>query len=114
MSAAILNALKYIAKIHKEKDIVLPEIIKPIQDMRTQILGFENTMLRADEMMLALSISASKDLLAKKALDQIGALKGCDIHCSVTQYPQDISILRKLGLNLTCEPVLQTKLMFGH
>ena len=114
VSAAILNALKHIAKIHKEKDIVLPEIIKPIQDMRTQILGFENTMLRADEMMLALSISASKDLLAKKALDQIGALKGCDIHCSVTQYPQDISILRKLGLNLTCEPVLQTKLMFGH
>ena len=52
--------------------------------------------------------------LAKKALDQIGTLKGCDIHCPVTQYPQDISILRKLGLNLTCEPVLQTKLMFGH
>ncbi len=114
VSAAILNALKKLAGIAKEKDIVLPEIVRPVQDMRTQVLGFENTMLRADEMMLALAISASKDELAKKALDQIEKLKGCDIHCSVTQYPQDLSILRKLGMNVTCEPVLQTKLMFEH
>ncbi|MCQ2078713.1 MAG: DUF1846 domain-containing protein [archaeon] len=114
VSAAILNALKVMGGIDKEKDIVLRDIIKPVQDMRTQILGNENTMLRADEMMLALAISASKDELAKKALDQIGKLNGCDIHCSVTQYPQDLSILRKLGMNVTCEPVLQTRLMLNH
>lgn len=114
VSAAILNALKHMGGIEKEKDIVLREIIIPIQDMRTKILGNGNTMLRADEMMLALSISASKDGFAKKALDLIGRLDGCDIHCSVTQYPQDLSILRKLGMNVTCEPVLQARLMFGQ
>jgi len=114
VSAAILNALKKIGDIDKEVDIVLRDIIKPVQDMRTGILGNDSTMLRADEMMITLAISASKDELAKKALDQIGELIGCDIHCSVTLYPQDMSILKKLGMNVTSEPVPQTKLMYVH
>lgn len=81
--------------------------------MRTKVLGNDSTMLRADEMMVALAISASKDKDAERAYAKISELSGCDIHCSVTQYPQDLSILRKLGMNVTCEPVLQTKIQFG-
>ncbi len=114
VSAAIINALKALTGVNPKKDVVIREIIEPIQEMRTKVLGNDSTMLRADEMMLALAISASKDEEAKTSYDAIGQLRGCDIHCSVTQYPQDLSILRKLGLNVTCEPVLQTRIMFGN
>ena len=114
VSAAIINSLKALTGVDSKKDVVIREVIEPIQEMRTKVLGNDTTMLRADEMMLALAISASKDEEAKTSYEAIGQLRGCDVHCSVTQYPQDLSILRKLGLNVTCEPVLQTRLMFSN
>lgn len=113
VSAAIINALKELSGVKDYKYVVIRDVIEPIQEMRTNILGADTTMLRADEMMLALAVSASRDPAAAEAYAKIGELRGCDIHCSVTLYPQDRSILRKLGFNTTCEPVLQSALMYS-
>ena len=42
---------------------------------------------------------------AKKALEQLPALRGCQVHTSVMLSEVDIKIFKKLGVDLTSEPV---------
>ena len=41
---------------------------------------------------------------AKKALEQLGKLKGCEMHTSVILSEADERVLKKLQINLTSEP----------
>jgi large subunit ribosomal protein L18 len=50
--------------------------------------------------------------VAKKALDALKLLKGSELHSTVILSPVDTATLKKLGVNLTCEPVYQTKKLF--
>ena len=40
---------------------------------------------------------------------QLIHLRGCEMHSSVILSQVDIDTLRKVGINLTCEPRYQTK-----
>ncbi|MDR2698160.1 MAG: DUF1846 domain-containing protein [Candidatus Methanoplasma sp.] len=111
-SAAILNAVKTVAGIDDGVLLISPDILKPIQELKTKNLGFTNTTLHVDEMLIALSISAQTDPVAKAALEQIPKLRGCEMHSSVILSSVDDSILRRLGLNVTCEPVYQTNSLY--
>ena len=42
---------------------------------------------------------------AKCAIEQIPALRGCQVHTSVMLSEVDIKIFKKLGVDLTSEPV---------
>ena len=46
---------------------------------------------------------------ASKALAQIERLRGCELHSSVMLVDTDEQVLKKLGVNVTCEPVRRTK-----
>ena len=111
-SAALLNALKKIAGIDAEKEIISPEILAPIQTLKTQNLGNHNPRLHTDEVLIALAISAAKGADAKKAMDAIPKLRYSEVHSTVILSQVDTDIFRKLGLNLTCEPRYQTKKLF--
>ena len=104
-SAMILNALKTIAGMDDSIMLISPSILEPIQMLKTENLGFKNTKLHVDEMLIALSISAQIDPVAKAALEQLPKLRGCEMHSSVILSSVDESTLRRLGLNITCEPV---------
>ncbi|MCF0134573.1 MAG: DUF1846 domain-containing protein [Blautia sp.] len=104
-SALILNALKSLAGgIDEQKHLISPDALRPIQGLKTQYLGSKNPRLHIDETLIALSISASEDPDAKKALEQIPNLRGCQVHTSVMLSDVDILSFRKLGVELTCEP----------
>ena len=111
-SAAILNAIKTMAGLDDSILLISPDILKPIQELKIRDLGFGNTKLHVDEMLIALSISAQTDPAAKAALDQLPKLKGCEMHSSVILSSVDDSILRRLGLNITCEPAYQTNSLY--
>ena len=49
---------------------------------------------------------------AKKALDSIELLKGCEAHSTVILSQVDADVYRKIGMNLTCEPRYQTKKLY--
>ena len=55
--------------------------------------------------MIALSLAAVTNENAKKALEQLPALRGCQVHTSVMLSEVDIKIFKKLGVDLTSEPV---------
>ena len=111
-SAMLLNALKVFAHIPDEVHLISPEIIGPVQELKTRHLGNHNPRLHTDEVLVALSISAVTNPTAKRALEQLDKLKGCEVHSSVILAPVDENVMKKLGINLTCEPKYQTKKLF--
>ncbi len=111
-SALILNALKVLANISDETLLITKEVITPIQHLKTQHLGNKNPRLHVDEMLLALSISAINNPLAKQAMERLSMLKGAEMHSSVVLAPVDETTLKKLGIRLTCEPVYQSKQLY--
>ena len=111
-SAALINSIKALAGIDDDVLLMTPEVIEPIQDLKIKHLGNHNPRLHTDEVLVALAICAVTDPLAKKALDQISNLSGCEAHSTVMLSQVDINTLRKLGIHLTCEPKHQTKKLF--
>jgi uncharacterized protein (UPF0371 family) len=108
-AAVLLNALKELAGITHELHLVSPAAIEPIQRLKTDYLGSRNPRLHTDEILIALSISAATDEMAKLALDQIPRLKGLEAHSSVLLSSVDEQTFKRLGIRLTSEPKYEEK-----
>ncbi len=104
VSALLLNALKHFAGLADDVLLMSPNVIEPIMNLKVQHLGNNNPRIHTDETLLALSICANTDENAKKAMDQISSLRGCEVHSTVILSPVDERIFKRLGINLTCEP----------
>lgn len=111
-SAMLLNALKELAHIDDDINLLSPIAIEPIQELKTGLLGSRNPRLHTDEVLIALSISAATNDVAKKALKQVRKLKGCQVHTTVILSPVDETIFRKLGVEVTSEPIYSTKQLY--
>ena len=82
-----------------------PEAIEPIQDLKVRYLGGRNPRLHTDEVLIALTLAACCDDNARRSLEQLPKLKGCQVHTSVMLSEVDTKIFKKLGVDLTCEPI---------
>ena len=111
-SAMLLNALKYLAGLDDELLLISREIIEPIAELKVGHLGNRNPRLHTDEVLIALSICAVNDENAKKAFDMLPRLRNSEMHSSVILSQVDEGLLKKLGVNLTCEPIYQTKKLY--
>ena len=103
-SALLLNALKLLGGIPDELHLIAPVVINPIQRLKVEHLGNRNPRLHTDEVLIALSISATTNPAAELALAQLGKLRGCDVHSSVILSAVDEKVFKRLGVNLTCQP----------
>ena len=108
-AAMLLNALKHLAGIDDDIHLLSPESIEPIQTLKTKHLGSKNPRLHTDEVLIALSVSAAKDENARKALEQIKELAGCDVHTTTILGSVDEGIFRNLGVLVTSDPVFARK-----
>lgn len=111
-SAMLLNALKALAGIDDSVRLLAPESIEPIQTLKTAHLGSKNPRLHTDEVLIALAVSANGDDMARRALECLGDLRGCDVHTSTILGPVDEGIFRSLGVQVTNEPVYATKSLY--
>ncbi len=108
-AALLLNAVKALGGIPHERHLISPASIEPIQKLKVDYLGSSNPRLHTDEILIALSTCAASDEDAKRALEQLPKLKGCQVHTSVILSDVDIKTFKKLGIELTCEPVYEHK-----
>lgn len=108
-SAMLINVIKSFANIPDEIPLLSPAIIEPIQKLKTDSMGSRNPRLHVDEVLIALSICAATNPVAKAAVEQLPKLKGLEAHSSVMLASVDIQTFKKLGINMTCEPKSQTK-----
>lgn len=102
-SAALLNALKEATGLDDEIHLISPEVIEPLQSLKINHFGSKNPRLHMDETLIALSICAASDEIAKKALGGISLIRGSEAHSSVMLSAVDENVFKKLGINLTCE-----------
>ena len=108
-AALLLNTIKELAGIADEVHLVSPSAIQPIQHLKTEYLGSRNPRLHSDEVLIALSASAAENPLAQQAMEQLSYLKGSMAHASVKLSSADYKTFRKLGIDLTYEPVPEQK-----
>ena len=108
-SAALMNALKMAAGVPKELELVEASAIEPIQTLKTKYLGGRNPRLHSDETLIALSVSASVSERARRAMEQLPALRGAEAHSTVLMSSVDENVFRKLGIHLTCGPEIEAK-----
>lgn len=111
-AALLLNALKALAGIDHERNVISPEAIEPIQKLKVNYLGSKNPRLHTDEVLIALSVSAATDECAQLALDQLPRLKGCQAHTSVMVSPVDIQQFKRLSIQATFEAKYEKKPVF--
>ena len=108
-SALLLNALKVLGGISDDIRLISPVIIEPIQHLKVDHLGNRNPRLHTDEVLIALSICAATNPTAELAMEQLYNLRGCEVHSSVILSPVDEKVFRRLGINITCEPMYENK-----
>jgi uncharacterized protein (UPF0371 family) len=111
-SAALLNALKAMAGIDDRINLIPPEVLEPITNLKVKTLGSRNPRLHPNEVLIALSISAVTDAVAAKAQMQLPNLRRCELHSSVILTEGDEHTLKKLGIQMTCEPVYESKRLY--
>jgi uncharacterized protein (UPF0371 family) len=104
-AGAIVNALKALAGINSNIDLISPIILDPIRKLKINNFGSENPLLHSDEVLYALSICAATNPTADLAIRQLPKLRGCEAHSSVMLTRADQSVYRKLGINCTSEPI---------
>ncbi len=111
-SALLLNALKQLAGIDDKKEIISSKVLEPICALKTQNLKHKNPRLHTDEVLIALTISAVDDPDAMKAKEQLSNLAGGEAHFSVILNESDEMLLRRLGINVSCEAQYENKSLY--
>jgi len=111
-AACIINALKALAGINKETELIDQLLITPIQKLKTEGLGNHNPRLHSDEVLIALAVNATTNSNAQKALNKIKELKGCQAHSTVILPEEDAGVFRKFGVQMTMDPKYQHKKLY--
>jgi uncharacterized protein (UPF0371 family) len=111
-AAAILNSIKYLANISDEILLLSPVILETIRKMKDVDLRSKITALNANEVLIALSISAVTNPTAQIAYEKLSALEGTQAHSTVMLNKDDEQILKRLGMDITSDPVFSSENLF--
>ena len=103
-AALILNAVKTLLDLPDEMLLISPDILKTIQHLKKDILGREKATLNLEEVLSALTISASVNPMAYMAVEKLPQLAGCRAHCTAILSDSDTQIFHDLKIDATCEP----------
>ena len=111
-SAMLLNALKALGGIADHFELISAQVLEPVCRLKTEYLGHKNPRLHTDEVLMALTISALTNPLAELAQQQLPKLRGCDAHFTVILSEVDETLLKRLGINVSCEAKYETKKLY--
>lgn len=112
--AVILNALRTLAGLGDDFDIIKDDILMPIIELRTKYLHSKSGVLTLDDVLIALAISSHENEKAKKAIERLPDLKGCEAHCTYILSSSEELSLKKLGINISCEPEFLNNNLFEN
>ncbi|WP_326716673.1 DUF1846 domain-containing protein [Vagococcus jeotgali] len=111
-AAAILNSIKYLGNISDDILLLSPAILETIQKMKVEELNNKMIALNANEVLIALSISAVTNPTAELAYKQLSKLEGVQAHSTVILNKDDEQILKKLGMDVTSDAVFSSENLF--
>ncbi|MDY0289209.1 MAG: DUF1846 domain-containing protein [Sphaerochaeta sp.] len=112
-SALILNAVKVMADIDHEVDLISPAIMQSVTEMKRDVLKGRGVSLNLDEVLICLAMSCAISDDARKAAAELPLLQGCEVHMTHIPSSGDSSGLRKLVLNVTSDPKFPTSNLYN-
>ncbi len=104
-SSLIINAIKELNHIDDKVYLLSPAVLEPIMKLKESTFFNKTYNLNLQEVLIALSICSVTNPIIEKAIQSLEQLKGCEAHASYMVSNGDLSILKRLRINLTCEPV---------
>ncbi|WP_066729441.1 DUF1846 domain-containing protein [Sneathia sanguinegens] len=111
-ASAILNAIKYLANIDENLHLIAPAVLTPILKLKKENLAYVNAILTVEEVLIALSISATTNPSAALALQMLPKLKHAQAH-STTILPTKLEqLFTKLEIDVTADPVFATDKLY--
>ena len=111
-SSLIINAVKHLAGLPDNLHLIPENIIRSLAYLKQDILHGRMVTLDLDETLITLSISSISNPTAQLVLEALKQLKGCEVHLTHIPTPGDEAGLRRLGVNLTCDPEFSSKSLF--
>lgn len=105
-AAAFLNAIKTIVGVPDEIDVISPEVIGEIKNLKIKYLNSSTFSLGVENVLDALAASCVSDKNAKICIDGLDQLRGCEMHSTYIMTPDNEIPLNQLGLNVTMDPKL--------
>lgn len=107
-SAAMINAIKYLSGIADDIHLISPVVLEPITAMKRSI-GSKASKLNLHEALIALSICAATNPSVAYALQKLPELEHCEAHSTKMLTPSEEEYVKRLRINLTCEPEFISK-----
>lgn len=111
-AAVLVNAIKALAGIDKQTHLIEPDYVTPIQGLKINHLGNRNPRLHSSELLIALAITARNSPEAHRAMQELGNLQGSEVHSTVILPEEDKNVLRKLGINVTVDPIYSRQKLY--
>ena len=105
-SAAVLNAVKGLAGVPDEVELISSEILQTITNMKKELLDRKTPCLNVEQTLIALAVSSQGERDAKAALEQLNELRDCEMHITHLPTPGDEAGLIRLRMNVTTDAKL--------
>ena len=102
--AMLLNSVKLLCGMADDLHLISPKVLREIQMLKQDILNQEVTSLNAEEILTALTISATTNPSAEMAAGKLKELSGCRAHCTAILSDRDERTLKSLRIDVTCDP----------
>jgi len=103
-ATAIINSLKVLANISDEIDLLAPMVLETIQGLKIDELHSSVTTLSANELLIALAISAVTNPTAALAYEELDQLENAQAHSTAILRPENEQTLKQLGIDMTNDP----------
>ncbi len=110
-AACVLNAIKHLAG--QTENLLAADVIASVVQLRKEVLKSRRVSLDLGEALIALSVSLPSNPAVRQAMKQLKHLAGCEMHLTHLPAPGDEAGLRKLGVNLTCDPNFASRDLFS-
>ncbi len=111
-SSSVLNAIKILAGIPDNLYLIPENVIDSITFLKKEVLKGKMVSMDLEETLIALSISAITNPAAKLAVEKLKDLQNCEVHLTHIPTPGDEAGFRKLGVNVTSDPLFSSKSLF--
>ena len=111
-ASMLLNAVKALCGIPDEMQLVSDDVLETIQHLKGDVLRKQNSSLNVEEVLTALTISATVNPMAGLAVNKLVELRDCKAHCTAILSERDDQTFHDLGIDTTCEPEFSTNNLY--
>ena len=111
-SSLILNATKHLAGLPDSVHLLPANMVEQATFLKKEVLTGKMISLDVEETLIMMGISAISNPSAHLAVEKLSELRNCEVHLSHIPTAGDEAGLRKLQVNLTCDPEFPSKSLF--